>query len=115
MHQLNQQQSRRNQKIKLVFSAKDVTPLLTGSLAFCRQRWVVKHYNTLVIPVGSGGGVDGVPGAAEAHLPSQPGPPGTSGCWSQFSTLPQAQSICWCFTHRTQRRGGGGTRGGKVH
>lgn len=30
-------------------------------------------------------------------LPSQPGPPVTSGCWSQFSTLPQAQSICWGF------------------
>lgn len=28
-------------------------------------------------------------------LPSQLGPPVTSGCWSQFSTLPQAQSICW--------------------
>lgn len=32
-------------------------------------------------------------------LPSQPGPPVTSGCWSQFSTLPQAQSICWGFRH----------------
>lgn len=31
-------------------------------------------------------------------LPSQPGPPVTSGCWSQFSTLPQAQSICWGFS-----------------
>lgn len=31
------------------------------------------------------------------HVPSQPVPPVTSGCWSQFSTLPQAQSICWCF------------------
>lgn len=38
-----------------------------------------------------------------SRLPSQPGPPVTSGCWSQFSTLPQAQSICWCFK-----------RGGKV-
>ena len=52
-------------------------------------------------------------------LPSQPGPPVTSGCWSQFSTLPQAQSICWCFRQgdkvakekREVVEGGG--RGGK--
>jgi len=28
------------------------------------------------------------------RLPSQPGPPETSWCWSQFSTPPPAQSTC---------------------
>lgn len=117
MHQLDQQKHSRNLKIKLVLSAKDATLCREAHFADKDGLWNIK---TLVIPVCSGGGVDGVPGAAAAHLPSQPGLPGTSGCWSQFSTLPQAQSICWCFTHTTQRRGGRwrwgvGTRGGKVH
>lgn len=50
-----------------------------------------------VLPVYQGAqAYDSMQSAGRQHSPSQPGPPVTSGCWSQFSTLPQAQSICWC-------------------
>ncbi len=93
MHQLHQHHKSEN-------LSKSIKHTIQPLIDIYRQRWFVKHRNT------------GYPGllrrrggrcaweSSRAHLPSQPGLPGTSGCWSQFSTLPQAQSICWCFTHR---------------
>lgn len=78
---------------------------------------------------GSWGGLTACTLPGGWHLPSQPGPPVTSGCWSQFSTLPQAQSICWYFRQRggwgsgiklqkrqgrVGERGGGGGKGGNA-
>lgn len=39
-----------------------------------------------------------------SSLPSQPEPPATSGCWSQFSTPLQAQHIC-CYFGRKAGKG----------
>lgn len=66
-----------------------------------KTKWRLSFFKSLLSPVHQvywgDEGSDRMHLASKSHLPSQPGPPVTSGCWSQFSTLPQAQSICWCF------------------
>ena len=83
---------------------------------FIQVLWCKTEAKTFSSPGSSAGGLTACTRPERSRLPSQPGPPVTSGCWSQFSTLPQAQSICWCFrwwdqVAKEEKKKGG--RGGK--